>query len=152
MNTMKKAIFVTMLLSVVMLGASCAANQTAVKTNTATTTNTAATNTTVTNSAATNTATATTPSVKEFTVTASQFSYSPSTITVNAGDTVKLHLTSSDTTHGFSLPDFNVSKTLTPGSTTDVEFVAGTAGTYTYSCSVVCGAGHAGMKGTLTVQ
>lgn len=129
--------FASSLVVVALFGVGCGANQTASNT----TGTTARTNTV-----------AATGVVKEFTITAQQFAYSPNSITVKAGDTVKLHLTTADVTHGFSLPEFNVSATLTPGKTTDVEFVADSAGTYTYSCNLVCGAGHAGMKGTLIVQ
>lgn len=150
MNTMKRTLFATAFLSLALLGASCGANQTTVQTTNTSTTN--STNTSSSSTTNTNSATSTTASVKEFTITADQFSFSPSTITVSTGDTVKLHLTSSDTTHGFSLAQFGVSETLQPGKTVDTEFVADKAGTYTFSCSVVCGSGHASMKGTLVVQ
>ncbi|EKD79277.1 MAG: hypothetical protein ACD_41C00115G0001, partial [uncultured bacterium] len=57
-----------------------------------------------------------------------------------------------DVPHGFSLPEFDVSETITPGKTTTVEFVADTVGTFTFACNLVCGAGHTGMNGTLIVQ
>ena len=87
-----------------------------------------------------------------FDLVAQQFEFTPATITVNQGDTVVLNLTSSDVPHGFSLPQFNVSETITPGKTTTVEFVADTTGTFTFACSLVCGSGHAGMSGTLVVK
>lgn len=87
-----------------------------------------------------------------FNIVAQQFSFSPSTITVNQGDTVVFNLTSIDVPHGFSLPQFNVSEIITPGETTTVEFVADTTGTFTFACSLVCGSGHAGMTGTLVVN
>ncbi|MBI2410549.1 MAG: cupredoxin domain-containing protein [Candidatus Kerfeldbacteria bacterium] len=89
---------------------------------------------------------------KTFTIEASQFTFSPSTITVKKGDTVTLNLKSNDTTHGFSLPDFNISETLTPGKTVTVEFVADKAGTFSFACNVVCGAGHTEMTGSLVVE
>lgn len=94
----------------------------------------------------------TTPSVKEFDVTARQFEFDPSTITVNEGDTVKLNVTSEDTPHGISIAAFGVSQTLSPNSTKTIEFVADKAGTYPIVCSVVCGSGHSSMKATLVVQ
>lgn len=90
--------------------------------------------------------------VQEFTLTAKQFEFSPSTITVNEGDTVRLTITSQDVTHGFSIPDFGINETLKAGETVEVEFVADKAGTYSFACSIVCGSGHSGMKGTLVVQ
>lgn len=95
---------------------------------------------------------ATTGEIKEFNITAKQWEFSPSTINVNKGDTVKLHITSIDVTHGFGLPDFGVYETLNPGSTIDVEFVADKTGTFTFACTVVCGTGHSGMNGQLVVS
>ena len=91
-------------------------------------------------------------SVKSFTLTAKNWEFVPSTITVNKGDTVKLTITATDVTHGFSLSDFNVKATLEPNQPKTVEFVADKAGTFSFRCSVFCGDGHSGMKGTLIVK
>lgn len=93
-----------------------------------------------------------TPSVKEFTMTAKQWSFEPSTITVNKGDTVELTIKSIDVTHGFALPEFGINKNLKPGETVNVEFVADKTGTFSFFCSVSCGAGHSDMIGKLIVQ
>lgn len=90
-------------------------------------------------------------SIKEFSMTAKQWEFNPSTITVNNGDTVRLHITSIDINHGFALPSFGVSEQLTSGNTVNIEFVADSAGTFTFFCNVVCGAGHSNMKGQLVV-
>jgi cytochrome c oxidase subunit 2 len=89
--------------------------------------------------------------VKEFKVTAEQFEFTPNTITVNQGDTVRLIVTSTDVAHGIGLPDFGVSAELLPGETTTVEFVADKAGTFDFVCSVYCGVGHSAMKGTIVI-
>lgn len=89
---------------------------------------------------------------KEFTLTAKQWSFSPGKITVNKGDKVILHIKSIDVTHGFELGAFGVSKTLSPGKTTNVQFTAGKTGTFSFFCNVFCGSGHGGMKGTLIVK
>ncbi len=114
-----------------------------------------------TNSATTATKKATQPttlqpatgaSVKEFKMTAKQWEFQPSTITVNKGDLVKLSVTSVDVSHGFGLPDFNVSEFLSPGKTVNIEFVADKVGSYSFFCNVACGVGHSGMRGVLIVQ
>lgn len=92
------------------------------------------------------------PSVKEFNIEARQFEFNPSTITVNKGDRVKLNIRSTDVTHGFSLPDFNIQATLSPGNIVVKEFTADKAGSFTFKCSVYCGSGHSDMKGTLIVN
>lgn len=89
---------------------------------------------------------------KEFILTAKQWSFSPSKITVNKGDKVILHIKSIDVTHGFELDAFEVSKTLSPGKTVDVQFVASKTGTFSFSCNVFCGSGHGDMEGTLIVK
>ena len=91
-------------------------------------------------------------SVKEFSIEAKQFEFNPSTITVNKGDKVKLTITSIDVTHGFSLPDFNIVATLSPGNTVVKEFMADKVGSFVFQCSVYCGSGHSGMRGTLIVN
>lgn len=90
--------------------------------------------------------------IKEFSMTAKKFEFDPAEITVKQGETVRLKITSLDVTHGFSLPDFNVDQQLEPDKEVTVEFVADKKGTFTFSCSVLCGAGHKEMKGTLTVE
>ena len=90
--------------------------------------------------------------VKEFTLTAKRFEFSPSTITVNKGDKVKITITSMDVTHGFSLPDFNINERLEPNQPVTVEFVAGKTGTFTFRCNIICGSGHSSMSGTLIVK
>ena len=90
--------------------------------------------------------------LKEFAITAKQWNFTPSTIEVNEGDTVKLTITSIDVTHGFSLPEFGVDGRLEPNQTTTVEFIADKVGTFTFACNVLCGAGHSTMNGTLIVN
>ena len=90
--------------------------------------------------------------MKEFTITAKQFEFSPSTITVNKGDKVRLKITSQDTTHGFALPDFGVEQTLDAGKEVMVEFTADKAGTFEFRCFNYCGSGHGGMSGKLVVN
>lgn len=89
---------------------------------------------------------------KEFSMTARRFAFEPDNIRVKKGDAVKLKITSVDVTHGFSISEFGVNAELKPSQTTIVEFVASKSGTFTFSCSVVCGAGHPDMKGTLVVE
>lgn len=90
--------------------------------------------------------------LKEFTMTAEQWQFTPSAIEVNEGDTVKIKITSADVTHGFSLPDFGIRETLNYGETVEIEFIADKKGTFTFICSVPCGQGHTEMTGTLIVK
>ncbi|MDP2974102.1 MAG: cupredoxin domain-containing protein [Candidatus Diapherotrites archaeon] len=90
--------------------------------------------------------------LKEFDITAKQFSFEPEEITVEFGDRVKLSITSPDVEHSFALPEFNVNKTIPAGQTVTVEFVAEKKGRFTFYCSVYCGAGHSEMNGALIVE
>lgn len=91
------------------------------------------------------------PTVQEFTITAKQWEFQPSTITVKKGQLVRLHIKSIDVTHGFSVSDFGVNATLTPNQTRTVEFTPDKVGNFSFACSVFCGSGHSGMRGTLQV-
>jgi plastocyanin len=90
--------------------------------------------------------------VKEFIVTAQNFSFAPSTLTVQKGDTVKITLNNTEGFHDFRIDEFNVATKKISGGTQDsVQFVADKTGTFEYYCSV--GNHRAmGMKGTLVVQ
>jgi nitrosocyanin len=90
--------------------------------------------------------------VKEFTVEGKNFSFSPSTLTVNKGDTVKITFKNSGGMHDFVLDEFNVkTKPIESGASETVSFTADKAGTFNYYCSV--GNHRAmGMQGTLTVK
>ncbi len=90
--------------------------------------------------------------VKEFTVTASNFSFSLKEMKVMKGDTVKITFKNAEGFHDFRIAEFNVAtKQLKAGAEETVEFVADKAGTFEYYCSV--GQHRAmGMKGSLIVQ
>jgi len=92
------------------------------------------------------------PQVREFDVTAKRWTFDPQTITVNQGDTVILNIHSIDVTHGIAIPDFGVNRRLSPGNTVRIEFIADKKGSFSFFCSVSCGAGHTRMRGTLIVE
>jgi len=83
---------------------------------------------------------------------AKQFEFDPSVITVNRGDTVRIHVRSIDVTHGFALPEYGISERLPPNQAVDIEFVADKQGTFTFFCNIPCGSGHGSMRGTLIVN
>jgi len=61
--------------------------------------------------------------VKAFSVTISDFTYTPSSITVNQGDTVRLTVTNNDQIgHGISFT--GVRESVQPGETKTIEFTA----------------------------
>ena len=102
------------------------------------------------------------------TITASQYSYSPHRIVVDAGDTIRLRLASSDVVHGLYLEGHDLEAEVRPGrlgfllrrpsgaeEPTEVEEAvvrAGRPGKYRYRCSVTCGTLHPFMQGELVVR
>lgn len=89
---------------------------------------------------------------KTFNITATSWSFSPSSISVNKGDTVIITITSTDVPHGFALPDYNIDENVEPGTPVSVSFVADKVGTFSFHCSVFCGEGHREMEGILEVK
>jgi len=90
--------------------------------------------------------------VKTFSITAKKWKFSPNTITVKKGDTVKLTIESIDVKHSLTIPAYDIDARLSPGTIETVEFVATKPGTFEFFCDIFCGAGHSGMKGTLIVE
>lgn len=88
----------------------------------------------------------------EVRITASQFSFDPAEVRVKQGERVRLIVESKDTTHGLAIPAFNVNLTLEANQVTTAEFVADQKGSFPFFCTVFCGSGHGGMKGTLIVE
>jgi len=99
------------------------------------------------------TPTPTTGVVKTFNITAANFSFTPSTLTVNKGDTVKIVLNNTGSwPHNFTLEAFNVqTKTIQTGQSDTVQFVADKTGSFQFYCSVDSHKDK-GMVGTLTVK
>lgn len=92
------------------------------------------------------------PKTVEISMIAKQWEFDPSTITVNKGDKVVLHVKSIDVAHGISISQFGVSEYLEPGKTVDIEFIADKTGEFTFFCNVYCGEGHSSMRGKLIVE
>jgi len=89
--------------------------------------------------------------VKMLAVSGKNFSFTPSTLTVKKGDAVTITFTNTDGFHDLKIDQFNVAtKRIGEGQSEEVSFIADTAGSFEYYCSV--GNHRAmGMKGTLTV-
>jgi plastocyanin len=90
--------------------------------------------------------------IKEFTVEASNFSFSPKTIRVKEGDTVRLILKNNMGTHDLKIDELGVMIPLIgAGKTSSVEFIASKSGTFEYYCSVGTHR-QMGMVGSLIVE
>jgi cytochrome c oxidase subunit 2 len=88
----------------------------------------------------------------EFKITAKNWEFDPSVITVKKGEKVRLFITALDHDHGIKIPAYDIDQMLPKGSTATIEFTADKAGTFEFKCSVYCGRGHRKMKGQLVVE
>lgn len=86
-----------------------------------------------------------------FWIEASRFTYSPSELRVSAGDTVTIHLVSTDVVHGIYVDGYDISVEADPGQTATLVFVADWPGSFRFRCHVSCGAMHPFMIGRLVV-
>lgn len=94
-------------------------------------------------------------------VRASMGGFDPPALTVKAGETVKIELSSMDNSmhsdgggwHQFAIDELGVNQKVGPLSSDVFEFAApATAGTYTWYCGICCGGKeNPSMRGTLTV-
>lgn len=91
--------------------------------------------------------------VKEITVRGNEFSFDPNSITVLAGEKVKLTFKNNGSApHNLVIEELGIgTKTIGSGSTDVIEFTAPAAGDYAISCSVP-GHKEAGMKSSLIVE
>lgn len=101
-------------------------------------------------------------------LTAKKYEYSPVPIHVKAGTKVQLKITAVDHDHGFKVTTIATGDSsgkpglvltspqdcwqLKKGTTTTIEFVAQTPGTYPFKCCHVCGLGHGGMHSEIVVE
>jgi cytochrome c oxidase subunit II len=65
---------------------------------------------------------------------------------------VRIDLTSKDVIHSFFVPNLRLKQDAVPGRIIHVWFEATETGQYEIPCAELCGFGHSGMKGNLTVQ
>ncbi|MBI4540414.1 MAG: cytochrome c oxidase subunit II [Gemmatimonadetes bacterium] len=71
---------------------------------------------------------------------------------VPAGKVIRLVLSSTDVIHSFFVPSLRLKQDVLPGRHIEVWFNATTPGAYEIACSELCGFGHSGMRGLLSVQ
>jgi heme/copper-type cytochrome/quinol oxidase subunit 2 len=109
--------------------------------------------------------------VQVISMIAKKYEFSPSPVHVKAGMRIQLKITAIDRDHGFKMavvpegadapiypgldfdpPQGNNGWKLKKSEETKIEFVAKTAGTYEFRCSVACGIHHGRMKGQLVVD
>lgn len=83
---------------------------------------------------------------------AQAWQWEPAEITVPEGSEVRFTVTSTDTIHGFLVPDTQVNAMVIPGQITQVDVTFDEAGEYSVICHEYCGIGHHNMGGRITVE
>ena len=71
---------------------------------------------------------------------------------VPAGKVVRVTLKAKDVIHSFFLPNLRLKQDAVPGREIEAWFEATKPGRYEIPCAELCGFGHSGMKGWLTVH
>ena len=79
-------------------------------------------------------------------VTASNWKFTPGTITVHLNQATTLHLISKEGVHAIASADLGISNTMVMPSSVAVTFTPKKVGTYELHCTMPCGPGHADMK------
>ncbi len=85
-------------------------------------------------------------------IVASNWKFTPDTITLKVGTTQTLRFTSASGVHGIESKDLGIKSTMIlPGKFVEVKVTPTKAGTYVAHCAIVCGPGHPNMKLTVKV-
>jgi nitrosocyanin len=91
--------------------------------------------------------------VREFTVVGDHYAFSPSTLTVNKGDVVKITFKAQDIAHSFTIDGpYRISKRAAAGQSVTFEFRADAEGAHTIYCNLTADPKCKDMKGTLQVH
>ena len=90
--------------------------------------------------------------VREFTVSGDHYAFSPSTLTVNRNDLIKITFTAQDIAHSFTVEGYRIMKRAGAGQTVTFEFRADQSGTFPFYCNLSQDEKCKDMKGTLTVR
>ena len=79
-------------------------------------------------------------------IVAKRFEFAPNKVTLKKGETVTLHITSKDVTHGLFVRPLKIDTDIPAGKSVDLTVTPTSVGTFTAICHHFCGSGHGGMK------
>ena len=86
-------------------------------------------------------------------IAAANWKFTPDTITLHAGETTQLRLTSTEGVHGIKSAELGIPlTTLMPGNFVTVSVTPKKAGVYVLNCAILCGPGHEKMSLTVKVE
>lgn len=87
----------------------------------------------------------------ELHMVARMWAFQPSTVTLPAGSTVHLYVTSADIIHGFHVEGKNVNMMAVPGAINYIKVTFNDSGDYFFACHEFCGAAHHAMAGRFRI-
>jgi heme/copper-type cytochrome/quinol oxidase subunit 2 len=90
--------------------------------------------------------------IREFSIVGNRYAFSPSTLTVNQNDVVKITFIAQDIAHSFTIDGYRISKRAGKGQTVSFEFRADKSGPFPFYCNLSFDEKCKDMKGTLTVK
>ena len=92
------------------------------------------------------------PQVREVTVRADKFAFSPDRIEVQKDETVKVTFTAVDLPHSFTIDGYRISKRAAAGQTVTFEFRADRTGPFRFYCELSTDERCKQMHGELSVK
>ena len=92
------------------------------------------------------------PQVREVSVRAEKYSFSPARIEVQKDEIVKVTFTAVDMPHSFTIDGYRISKRAGAGQTVTFEFRADRGGPFPFYCNLTQDDGCKKMHGELTVK
>jgi cytochrome c oxidase subunit II len=90
--------------------------------------------------------------VREVTVRARRYAFSPARIEVNQGDIVRITLIAEDIPHSFTIDEYRISKRASPDRSVTFEFSADKPGRFVFYCSLTTDERCRDMRGELLVR
>jgi cytochrome c oxidase subunit 2 len=84
-------------------------------------------------------------------IRASRQGFTPSSLTLRRGETVRVVLSSSDIEHCFAIDELRIEKRIVPGRETRFDLTPERSGTYAFLCCLESGEAAATERGQLTV-
>jgi cytochrome c oxidase subunit 2 len=91
------------------------------------------------------------PDSYELQMVARMWAFQPGNITLPAGSTVDLYVTSQDIIHGFKITGKNLNLMAVPGAINYMSVTFEEPGVYDFACHEFCGAAHHTMAGKFTI-
>lgn len=85
-------------------------------------------------------------------VEASNWAFTPSTITAKVGEKVKLQLVGVSGNHGLGATDLGLDVKFNEGETVTADLPTDKAGIFPFRCNVLCGEGHRAMTGAIVIE